>query len=300
MKRCFIEIDLVQAEWVVTAYVSQDARMLDVVHAEADPHTRTGSLISGAPESFVIFENELIGHTTDPTEIARARSAIPAEWEGVPTSQFFYPRIFSIRQAGKKSNHGLNYNMGYRRFALENGMEEREAKDICAMYRDIAYPGLKRYYTLINQQLRNSNRRLTNCFGQTRQFRGEWGTELLDAAYAFLPQSTVGNVTNFGMRGIYHDYRLRDVQLGAQQHDSLLNQHNFSSWTELADQVIICDHHMSTPCAYHGQIFTLRRDIKLGLDWGEDSMIKVDFDSPDVLPVALEKAWERSSASRAA
>ena len=298
--KCLIGIDLVQAEWVVTAYSAQEYRMIEVVESRADPHLRTGHLISGAPEDFIKLEAKVVGHNTDPVEIARLRNKLPQEWQGQRISDFFLPRTMSIRQAGKKSNHGLNYNLQYRKFALVNGMEENEAKRICSLYRDVAYPGLKTWYKMIESTLRSNNRRLTNCFGQTRQFLDKWGPDLLDAAYAFYPQSTVANVTNFGLRGIYHDRRLRAVRPAVQEHDSVVNEHTFDSWQELAEQILICDRHMSTPCVYHRRVFTLRREIKLGLGWGENDMVTVDHEDIKGLPSALKQAWEQSSASRSA
>jgi DNA polymerase I-like protein with 3'-5' exonuclease and polymerase domains len=48
----------------------------------------------------------------------------------------------SIRQLGKKSNHGGNYGMGYRRCAREWEIPEYEAKKILPLYHQ-AYPGVE-------------------------------------------------------------------------------------------------------------------------------------------------------------
>jgi DNA polymerase I-like protein with 3'-5' exonuclease and polymerase domains len=296
--KAFVEIDLVQAEWVVTAYCSRDARMLQVVKDRLDPHLRTGSIISGAPESFVAFEDGIVGHMTDPVDIDEARKALPKTWtdrgKTYNVADFFLPRSMSIRQAGKKSNHALNYDMGYRRFALENEVDESEAKVIVETYKTIAYPGLQTYYRDIQWELRNNDRRVKNCFGQTRKFMGRWDADLLLAAYSFKPQSTVGNVANFGLRRIYRDDEgcMARVQLCAQVHDSILCQHTFDTWEELADQVHRCDTHLTTTCTYHEEDFQLRREVAIGRDWGEESMIEVRDYTPDTLADALKAAWE--------
>ena len=306
--RAFIEIDLVQAEWVVTAYCAQDAQMLHVVQNRLDPHTRTGMLISNAPESFVLYDSKKVGHNTDPSVITDIRRDYPPTWKEDDkvyiVSNFFLPRSVSIRQGGKKSNHGFNYDMKHRRFALENEMEEAEAKIIEDMYKKKAYPGLLHYFKRIQRELVDNGRWLVNCFGQTRQFMDQMGPELLNAAYAFKPQSTVGNVTGFGLRRIYNDKYLYKVQPAAQVHDSILNDHLFHNFDELAEQVLRVDTHMTTPCTYNHETFTLRRELTIGRTWGESSMKEVkweaDINPPEMLPDALATAWEEGREQEAA
>lgn len=279
------EIDLRGAEWVVTAYFSTDARMIEVVEAKRDPHLRTGSLISGAPESFVKTEDELIGHLSDPIDIAEIRKE---SYTKEVLEAIFFPRSMSIRQAGKKSNHGLNYNMQYRRFALENEMEEAEAKKLVERYHH-AYPGLRLMYQAVERQL-NIDRTLTNCFGRKRRFLDRWSQDMLNSAYAQIPQSTVVDVLNQGYVAIFEDDDL-DLEPRAQVHDSCVLCIPLVSWEDMAHIVARCRKHLAIPCEYHGRSFTLDTEVKIGANWGEAAMRKI----PDpVTAEALEEAWERS------
>ena len=122
-----VELDLSGAEWQVVAFVSNDPNMIEVVRSGKDPHVVTGSLISNAPEDVVVREDKVVDKASEPDLVSRLRADM-TELEDIPN--LFLPRAMSIRQAGKKSNHGLNYNMGYRRFALENEMQEGESKTI--------------------------------------------------------------------------------------------------------------------------------------------------------------------------
>lgn len=295
----FVEVDLVQAEWVVTAYCAQDVRMLDIVKDErVNPHLRTGSMISGAPEAFVQLEYDLVGKITDPIEIATRRKALPVVFEGIEVDKFFLVRNMSIYQCGKKANHGLNYGEQFKTFALVNGIDEKDAKVIIHNYRDIAYSGLKRYYRWCETICKTNDRRMTNCFGQTRKFMDKWDVMLMNKLYAFIPQSTVGNITNFGLLKIYHHQAdpMKRVRPAAQVHDSILNEHEFDSFEELADQVRIVDECMRVPCVYHDEEFIIRREFSIGRDWGEDSMHKVAFENQDDdLVTALQLAWEAGS-----
>lgn len=214
-KTCLVETDLSGAEWIVTAYCCNDPRMISVAQGSTKPHVITGSVIGGCPESFVKFEESHVGHLTDAVTIAEIRNAkLPETWEGQPVSEFFLPRIMSLYQCGKKANHGLNYRLEHKEFALKSGLDESEAKEVIAYYRGnhgnsaeqdlaVAYPGLRRWYHELEDTLKNDNRTLVNCFGQTRQFLDKWGNRLFQQATAFLPQSTVGNITNRAMRGVY-------------------------------------------------------------------------------------------------
>jgi hypothetical protein len=275
--------------------------MIEVVEKRLDPHLRTGSLISGAPEDFVTLENEVVGNRTDPLDIADARRQLPEKWNGISIDKFFMPRSMSIRQAGKKGDHGLNYGEQYKTFALINELEESDAKHIVSIYRDVAYPGLKSYYRDVAETLRRDNRFLTNCFGQTRQFLDRMDHKLLLAAYAFVPQSTVGNITNFGLRSTYQvtTAPMDKVIPAAQIHDSNLNQHTFDSWEEAAEQVATCRRFMDFVCTYHGVEFTIRTSAKIGKTWGGGDMIEIEQDEGDYMtPGAIEKAWEASRASK--
>lgn len=288
--RCIVEVDLVQAEWIVTAYLANDPRMLEVVRTRADPHVRTGSLISGAPEDFVAHEAGIVKDNTDPEVIAEARKQLPKEWGGLPISRFYLPYNMSIRQIGKKCNHGLNYGMEYRRFALETLLEERQAEQCVRIYRDVAYPGLKNYYKMTLEELRRNDRALVSCFKHKRQFRGRWDTELWNAAYSWKPQSTVAAVTNYGVRGYYHDHdrSMRDVHLLIQSHDSIVSDHGFESFDELHTQCSRCCDHLTSVLEYSHHQFILDTEVKVGVTWGSRTSVK------RLTPEGLEEALAKS------
>jgi len=287
--KIFIELDKTGAEWVVVAYLSGDAQMLKVVESGESPHPMTGHLISGVPIPVIEKEDRLIGHRTDPEELEDIRGGI-AELQG---NNYFLPRTMSIRQAGKKSNHGLNYGMGYRRFALENEVEEREAKAIVSMYREEAYPGIPVWWHTIREQL-SKDRTLINCFGRKRAFREAWGSDLFEQAYAFLPQSTVVDIVNDAMRLIYMDDAMRNVQLLAQVHDSLLLQVTYRKPEYVA---AICQtiglEYMNPTLQYNSKEFQIGTEAKIGLHWGEDGMKPIHLSNDrNKTAESIKEVWE--------
>jgi len=288
-QRILIEVDLAQAEWVVTGFVAQEPRMIDVFYNRKDAHLVTGGFISGAPDDFIIAENKVTGHEHDPDIITKERINLKAQFPNIDFNSIFLPRSMSIRFAGKKSNHGLNYRLGYKNFSLHNEISETDGKKIVDRYRNRAYPRLPLWYSEIEDQIRK-NRTLINCFGDKREFRGPLDNALFMAATAFIPQSTVARITKAGMYDYYNDSSnlvQQSSDLLAQVHDSCLFQVLFDSFSKCAEICTRLRMHMSEPCIYHQREFTIRTDIKIGHNWGY--MVEVN-DTGD-LAHDIEMAW---------
>lgn len=266
MTQLLIELDKAGAEWVVVGYLSGDANMLDVIEKGTSPHVRTGSLISNAPEEFVEKENKIVGNNTDPDTIIGLREPI----KHLIQSDWYLPRVMSIRQAGKKGNHGLNYNLRYKGFALHNEIEEKEAKTIVELYHG-AYPGIRLWHKTVQHQL-NENRTLVNCFDRKRRFLDAWGENLFDAAYAFLPQSTVFDTTRIGMKKFHRNTSPEFLRacLLAQIHDSCLLGYNYRDPVEMAEVMIIMGlDYMNPLCVYNSREFYINTTMKIGTNWGD-------------------------------
>lgn len=287
-----LEFDLAGAEWVVVAYLSGDENMLGVIKSGKSPHVVTGSLIFGIPEELVIREHKIVGSHTDPSTIRQLRQdQIPEllDMEGQPG--VFLPRIFSCRQGGKKSNHGLNYDMKYRRFALENEIPEADAMPMVEAYTKVAYPKIPEWHKSVRDRLRK-DRTLVNCFGRKVKLVGEWGQDLFNAAYSFEPQSTVVDSCLLAMCLIYEDESpwFRPVRLGAQVHDSVQIQYPIpqdqAGWIDLAKVCHDISHrHMRPELEYNGNKFRLGCDLKVGLNWGD--MMPVQVSAYDLSETAL-------------
>lgn len=290
-----MDFDKAGAEWVIVAYLANDANMLQVVRSGESPHVATGHLITGAPKYLIELEDKLLGKTTDPDELFRMREA---NEELRPLLALpFIPRSMTIRQGGKKSNHGLNYGMKYRRFALENEIPETDADRIVNLYTTAAYPGIpENFWKPTVEQLRK-DRTLTNCFGRKVRLLGEWGVELFDKAYSFVPQSTVGDTVNRAIRDAYADQAptFRAAEILSQKHDSATWQYPLKDLKAMADFAIQFGlDHMNPMLQYGEHQFQIGTDLKVGFDMGEKSMVKIKL-SRDIENVAvqLEQAIEQ-------
>lgn len=271
----FVEMDKRQAEWVVVAYASGDANMIEAIELGRDVHTHTAHLMFNVDPDLVKYEHKLIGHTTDSDGIAELRRADLRITKGLRDSGKTWPRTMSLRQCGKKSNHGLNYDEGPNGFAMINEIEIAEAKRIVNMYHEI-YPGIRIWYESIKRQL-NKDRILTNCFGRSVRFLDAWGDSLWKSAYSAIPQSTVVDSLNQGMEAIYEDRLICGTEgmngdVLAQVHDSVLmqipiialrNKQTFDWFIER------CKDLTSPEINYSGRTFKIATDFKFGINWGE-------------------------------
>jgi DNA polymerase I-like protein with 3'-5' exonuclease and polymerase domains len=272
----FIELDKASAEWVVTAYLSKDANMIKVVEEGLDPHIHTAHLMFGVDKDLIIEDNKLVGNETDPDEIEKLRAPIIKD---LIKSASFIPRSMSMRQAGKKSNHGLNYDEGYKMFSLQNEIQESEAKIYVELYHKV-YPGIRnKYYRSIQSEL-DKDRTLVNCFGRSFRFMGRMDNDLLKSAYSFKPQSTVVDLLNRGIISIYNNTLdiFKPLELLAQVHDSILEQYPLLPSNQITDIVRMIDkqiEYLDTSMEYNGFEFKIETDIKVGISsWSDLEKIR--------------------------
>jgi DNA polymerase-1 len=269
-----LEVDKRQAEWVVVAYNSNDPNMIKAIVDGLDVHAYTAHMMFGVGMDIIEHESSLLKHVRNAEQLYNVRLNDPT-LQKVFTPD--WPRTMSLRQCGKKSNHGLNYDEGYRNFALLNEIEEKEAKRIINLYHDI-YPGIRKSYEATKRQLQK-DRTLTNCFGRKVRFMGEWNQDLWKSSYSFVPQSTVVDSLNQGMVRIYNDTLITktwNVDILAQVHDSILMQvpikvvENEYAWHALMQKI---EDYTSPTLSYNGNEFKIATDAKIGFNWGDNDKV---------------------------
>lgn len=271
----FLEVDKRQAEWVVVAYCTGDANMIAAVESGIDVHTHTASLMYEVPPELIKHEHKLNGHSTSADAIASHRTGDSLVAKFLRESKKSWPRTMSLRQCGKKSNHGLNYDEGPNGFAMINEIDQAEAKRIVSMYHEI-YPGIRIWYESIKRQLQK-DRILTNCFGRSVRFLGAWNDNLWKSAYSMLPQSSVVDSLNRGMQNLYDDPAVSGINganadILAQVHDSVLMQvpiaflKDRTRFEWLREKI---REETSPTLEYNGREFKIASDYKFGLNWGE-------------------------------
>lgn len=303
----FIEVDKRQAEWVAVAYLTGDANMIEAIEKGIDVHTHTASLMFNVSPEIIKKEHKLAGHTTDADLISEMRYADLEIAAALRDSGVRWPRAMSLRQCGKKSNHGLNYDEGPNGFAMINEMDQAEAKRIVDLYHHI-YPGIRIWYESIKRMLQK-DRTLTNCFGRAVRFLDAWGDKLWKSAYSMLPQATVVDSLNQGMVKLYEDPEVSstsgmNVDILAQVHDSVLMQVPIVNLLERERFEWLIEtirDYTSPDITYSARTFKIASDFKFGLNWGGHSAKNPEgmqeIDTHEEFMAALKK-WEETSGTR--
>ena len=306
----FIEWDLEQAEWVVVAFCAGDANMMKVIREGLDAHAVSGQLISNLPLEYVKLENDYIGHSREDMEIEKERQRLDKDYPHLSRTNLrsqhpeaFWPRGYSIRQCGKHSNHGFNYDMSAGRFGVEYETSPEDSKRIYDGYHE-AYKALKLWYKEIQEQL-DKDRTLTTLYGDKREFLGEWGDDLFKSAYDFIPQGTVSKNNKNGMVRLYNDpaEHMRDFDLLLEGHDSVLGEYPLGNNLNLAKTIMSGITHMhDTLKTRHGE-FSIGTGVKIGFNWRDMIELK-DLDKIEVgdlegqLPDLLQATREKYEESR--
>jgi DNA polymerase-1 len=221
-------IDLSQAENRIVAFVGPVPEMMRAFNEGLDVHRLTAGLVYSKPPQEVTAEE---------------------------------------RQWGKRANHGLNYDLGYRAFALYYEIDEGSAKFIVDRYHQ-AYPGVRQSYHIQIKQMLSENRTVTNCLGRRRVYLDRWGDELFKTAYSFIPQSTVADIIN--ERGLSYIYNNQDlfpsVELLLQIHDSIVFQIPRSvPLQEHARMIWLIKSQLETPLKWKLNTFTIPADLQFSL-----------------------------------
>lgn len=254
-------IDLSQIENRIVAYVGNIIPMIEAFESGKDLHRLTAALIFGIHYDDVSDED-------GSSDLGDGKQ-----------SQRFW---------GKKGNHSMNYDLGYKEFSLKYEVPETQGKWLVERYHR-AYPGVRQnYHAMIVRQLM-TDRTLINLFGRHRMFLGpvfprppavpqHACNRTYKEAYAHIPQSTTADKINeHGVEYIYYNQDLfRPVELLNQVHDSTVFQIPLSvPWTEHARILRLVKNSLEIPLVWHDTKFVVPADISVGFNMGKKHMIEI-------------------------
>lgn len=284
----FLQLDKSHAEWVVVAYNYGEENMISAIEQGIDPHAYTASKMFKVPLELIIEENKALGHTSDPDEVREYRMGHP-ELSKLIEENRWLPRTMSMRQCGKKSNHGLNYDESPNMFGLINEITQKEAAVIVEFYHRL-YPGIRRGYEHTKQQLQTNGRVLTNLFGRPYRFLGAWNADLFKAAYSYVPQSTVGELVNRAIVNIYHASlpEFSNLEILQQVHDSVTLQIPLSD-PNLGHAIHTAARLLSPKLSAHGREFVIRTDLRVGKNLRDMTELRIDS-NPNKLAESVRRA----------
>ncbi len=173
------------------------------------------------------------------------------------------------RFLGKKLVHAGNYGVGHGKFSKETGLSYADSKK--ALYTYYAtYPKLKIWHLKVENTLKKT-RVLETPLGRRRAFFDRWGADMFRKAYAFVPQSTVGDYTNMGLTKLHYCLP-KEARIVLQIHDAIvinvdesyLNKHREELYAMIKRAVEI-------EIEVEGRKMRIPADIKEGMTWDEVS-----------------------------
>jgi len=231
-------IDLSQAENRIVAYVGNITPMIDCFERKDDVHKLTASLIFQKPASDITTEDGTC-----------------SLGDGSHNERFW----------GKKANHALNYDLGYKSFAHIYETTEREAHFIVERYH-MAYPGVRNNFHVYVRKCLRENRIITNLMGRRTLFMDRWGDKLFKDAYSCIPQGTVGDVINErGVIELYYQEKYALSELLLQVHDDVTFQIPKSvPYEEHAKMILDVKSKLEIPLTTHyGREFIIPADVTI-------------------------------------
>jgi uracil-DNA glycosylase family 4 len=254
----FYGMDLSQAENRLVAYIGRITQMIEAFESKKDIHSLVALMMAN-----LFFNNKL------PSDFDPRKTIAPIGKGDKPW-----------RDWGKKSGHAANYDISYKTLALANEIPEREAKVILNIYHT-GFPGVRNGFHAYVQQCLRRDRTLTNYMGRKTVFTDRIDDELFRAAYACIPQGTVGDIIDQrGLNFIYyhHNPLFKNVELLIQVHDQIgfqiptpYHPTNPVPWTDHVKILLMVKESLERPLYTHyGRKFVIPVDTTMGVCLNKD------------------------------
>jgi DNA polymerase-1 len=244
--RILVACDLSQAEARVVAWEAQDLAKMDAfLNPAMDVHWENAKMIFG-------FD---LKHPYLPKE------EIYSKVVNLSAPMKFF------RNLGKTCVHAANYDMGPQMLQVILSREDvfmdfGTCKKLLLFYKS-SNPFLGEWKRNIREKIQ-ADRTLISSYGRKRQFLGRMNDELYRSAYAFSPQSTVGEVVEDGIMRIHSE--VPECQILLNVHDEVVVQCLPQDKEVVMKKV---KELMEIPIPIHGDILTIPAEFKVGLNWGE-------------------------------
>lgn len=267
----FLSFDLSQIENRIVAYVGRIHAMIAAFESGIDVHRLTAGLVFGISANEVSDESGScdLGDGTH-----------------------------SQRDYGKKANHSLNYDYGYKNFALKYEIPERQAKWLVERYHHV-YPEVRENYHDMVVNMLQESRTLENLYGRKRKFLNRWGNQLFKDAYAHIPQSTTADkMDEEGLNFIYYNQSIfSPIELLNIIHDSIGFQIPLSTpWKRQAEMLMLIKANLETPLRWRGREFVIPADLTIGFTLNKDDGVELKHKNfpatADQLAVKLKEIYD--------
>ena len=145
----------------------------------------------------------------------KIHAIVANEIDRKPISQLTPERYRDI----KSVVYGSNYGAGVKKFATIIKKTVAEARVLREQYFNL-FPEIPQYHEWVKHEL-ETTRKLTTCFGRIRTFTGIIDDEVCRSGNAQIPQSTIADVINTGILGLWL-IKPPEIKLLIQVHDEVV------------------------------------------------------------------------------
>lgn len=260
----FVQADQAGAEALVVAYDAPPGRFRRLFENSIKPHTYMAMHLFA--DRFLADHDRNDYWLAEPSDIKKLPDW-PALKEVINNSGVPY-------DLGKRIIHASNYRMGPRTFAF-NTLKQTEGKlvltikqceEYLAMFR-IIFPEIVEWQNEIEQRVMR-DRKLVNLFGYPRAFERNITDEYIREAISWIPQSTVGTITNIACSRFQYKYgeKRKQWRLLNNKHDSFMVE---CPDADIADVSSIMVDLLAVRLKGRDTEYTMRSEVQVGKNWGK-------------------------------
>jgi hypothetical protein len=265
------QLDQAGAEALIVAYLCRHGNFRDLFLNGVKPHVYVAMHLF-----FKEWQEEVLNPLGD--DIQKYLAAKISDLVLLPNWKLLRSTIQNSGKRyhlGKMACHAFNYKLEAPSF-VDHCLEKSEGKliitlDQAKLYRGIylsLFSEIPEWWQKTEDQLKET-RTLRNLFGFPRTFTHRWDYSFVKEAIAFVPQSTVGCITNMATVEWqeYVEYYDRPWHLLNNKHDSFLTecpidhrQENLKVMRDFIEKDLV---------APDGTKFKMRSGAQVGYNWGE-------------------------------
>lgn len=278
MNKTLIQLDQAGAEAKIVAYLCEPGNYRQLFLNNIKPHTFVA--VHLVPEywqkttgiEILPFLNSPIPKLKSIPGWKELEQAIKKSDDN-PNPQFRY--YYIAKTVCHESNYDASANMIQLTTILKSDgalrLDLAECRKFRATYFKL-FPEILRWHMSVQHDLQT--RKLKNLFGFPREFNDFWGDSLFKKAYAFIPQSTVGTITNLAITELQQriddrDPLFKDVDLLQNGHDSILMQAPDELVLEVAREAK--KHLERDLVSPKNEVFKMGAEVQIGKNWGVKS-----------------------------
>ncbi len=275
--KIFVQIDQAGAEALIVAYLCRNGKFRELFINGVKPHVFVALHLFADIWKKKFTPDEINGLLTlRPRDLKLAPNFKQVE-QAIKDSDN-WPDKERYYFIAKMVCHASNYGMKAPTFLLNVLQKSKgaivltlaEARNFLDMYHAL-FPEIGEWHREVQMKL-DKSKIMYNLFNEPRLFLEPKGDTLFKQAYAFTPQSTVGQITNrafVGGQGYVESDAFTDMGLDMLQnnHDSILYQ-VWKNEDVIRRSIILMMPLMTPHLKYNGVDFQMKAEAQVGLNWG--------------------------------